>query len=204
MKRSMRRNTTKISPTEELKKAHHEIKNLKLENAKLRRIIYGARSEKIKAEQENSNQLALFERPVEIEEEPSEEPKPKKKQKRPGRKPMPEHFEEEVVFVKAPLSETFDKHGNKLSLLGHEISKRLKFIPATFIIVVTKREKWGHKDSRQLVFTAPPPKNIVPKGKYSDSFIHFVIFQKFFMSLPLYRQIQDYGSSNLEISKSVL
>lgn len=211
MKKINERNTKFTSTTDELKEVYKQVghlkvtvENLKLENEKLRRIIYGSRSEKITPqEDENPNQKTLFDTLV-LTEDKEEPPPKKKKQKRPGRKPAPKHFEERIVIEEAPIEKTFDKLGNKLSLLGYEESKRLEFVPATFVNVITKREKWGHKDSRELVFIVPPPKAIVAKGKFTDSFLHHIVFQKFFMSIPLYRQIQDYRGTGLDISKSVL
>jgi len=211
MKTEQTRNTTFETIEQEVEVLRDKNESLQLENEALKfrlkqleRIVFGSRSEKIKPEDENPNQLSLFEVPVEQPEEPKEEEPPKKKQRRPGRKPIPCHLEERVEIITVPLDKTFDEFGEKLFLLGYDISERLEYVPGFFRRVVLKKERWGYRDTRDPIFIAPTPKAIVPKGKFTDSFLHFVVFQKFFMSIPLYRQIQDYSATGVEISKSVL
>jgi len=212
MKNKNTRNTTFITLQQENEALQTKNEALQIENEALKfrieqleRVVFGSRSEKLKhQEDEHPNQKTLFEVPVEQLEDQSQEKPQKKKQRRPGRKPFPTHLEERVVIIEAPIESTFDEFGEKLTLLGYDISERLEYVPGFFRKVVMKKERWGYSDSRDVLFITPTPKAIVEKGKFMDSFLHYLVFQKFFMSLPLYRQIQDYNATGVEISKSVL
>lgn len=184
-----------------------EDKNEKLliENARLRRIAFGNKSERSKKPYD-PNQHHLFE--LEVEEdaspEPVEKPEPEKLKKKAARKKVPTHFETKVIILEAPADKRFDFQGRPLALLGYETSDRLDYEKGRHIHLITKREKWGYADSRDLVYTAEPLQAIVPKGKLTDNFLLHIIVQKFFMGLPLYRQMQEHNSMGAELAKSTL
>jgi transposase len=183
-------------------------KNEELEalNARLVRILYGRKSEKT-LKGDDPGQHSLFEVPVQEEPEPEEKEaaSPKKgKVKKKGPKKLPEDLPTKELILPAPEDQKVDAQGTALAFLGYEKSERLEYIAAQKIRIIIKREKWGYKDSREVISTAEPLKAIVPKGKFMDSFVLAIIFQKFFMGLPLYRQVQEHNAGGLNLAKSTL
>ncbi|MGH8191934.1 MAG: IS66 family transposase [Rhodanobacteraceae bacterium] len=215
---------------EEMRQLRGEVAHLRERNeamahqiTQLKKIVFGSKSERTSLLQDVPvEQGALFtvpavENPIEPDaaapvEAPTQDPsakaapatdaKPDKK--RSGRRPVPAHFEEQELVIEAPPEHRVNAQGHPLALLGYETSERLNRIPARFVRQTIKREKWGKPDTHELVYTAPPLNAIVPKGKLGDGLIGHVIFQKYFMAVPLYRQLQEYNAMGAELSKAIL
>lgn len=124
--------------------------------------------------------------------------------KRSGRRPVPTDLPTREIVIEAMPSERVNADGSPRIFLGYETSERIDYIPGHCIRTVVKREKWGDADTRELRHTAPPVKAIVPKGKLGDGLIGEVIYQKYFMAVPLYRQLQNYNVQGADLSKAVL
>lgn len=185
------------------KELQEKNEKLELENARLRRIAFGNKSERAK-KPDDPNQHHLFEAEIKEELEPEEKPEPEKPKKKAARKKVPTHFETKEVILEAPAERKVDFQGRPLALLGYEVSERLDYQSGKHIRLIIKREKWGYLDSRDVVHTAEPLQAIVPKGKLTDNFLLLIIFQKFFMGLPLYRQLQEHNSKGAELARSTL
>lgn len=126
------------------------------------------------------------------------------KRKRGKRRTNYQHLEEVEVEIKAPPEMRFDKKGEPLVHIGFEESTKIHRVPGKFQRIRYKREKLGYGDSRDWVYTVPPVKAIVPKGLFTDDFIHDIVIQKYFAGCPLYRQIQLYSSEGVKFAKSTL
>ncbi len=184
-----------------------ENKYLKLQVGYLKKIAFGSKRDRLPSQtEENPNQRYLFKIPVQIEEDSKEEspPKTEKSKKKAKRKPVPRHLETVEVLLEAPSEEKVSPTGEPWNLLGYEENEKIHLVAAKLQRVVYKREKWGDSTTREVKYTTPPPKCIVPKGKLTDEFIQEIIFQKYFLSVPLYRQIQEYGMQGVELAKSTL
>lgn len=183
-----------------------QIKYLKFQVEQLKKVVFGSKRDFVPPREDAKNQLYLFDTPVQVEEEPSVETKPKseKPKRKAKRKKVPPHLETIEVVIPAPESKKKTASGEELILLGYEVSEKLHQVPAKFQRLLIKREKYGYKNSREVLYTAPPPKCIVEKGRLSDTFIQEIVFQKYFLGVPLYRQIQNYKSQGVELAKSSL
>jgi transposase len=186
----------------ELLRAKNE--ELEFQIKQLRKILYGSKSEKTKTEEKAPDKTYLFETEVVQEKEAVEEKKKSTPKRKAVRKAVSAQLETKEIVIAAPEDKKYDSAGKKLSLLGYDSSERYDYQPAKILRVIIKLEKWGHSDSRDLVYTSKPPQTIVPKGILTDLFLLEIIYQKFFMSNPLYRQIQSYTSSGARFSKSTL
>jgi transposase len=212
-----------VSTEQEIASLRDEIARLKNENQYyreqidvLKRIVFGAKSEKSKTIAINAHQLHFFEF-AHFDQNPSDDPKadpktdpdadndsPKKPRKKYGRRRVsPEILSEEIV-ISALDDQKKDENGNPLALLGYEISERLHIQSSKLVRQIIKREKYGHKDSRETEYTAPVPPSIMPKGKLSDSFVIYVLTQKFFVGTPLYRLIRSLNVKGADLAKSTL
>ncbi|MGH7143344.1 MAG: IS66 family transposase [Planctomycetota bacterium] len=124
--------------------------------------------------------------------------------KRSGRRKVPAELPTREIVIEAPPHERVNPDGSPRIFLGYETSERIDYIPGHLVRTVFKREKYGDADTRELRHTAPPLKTIVPKGKLGDGLIEHVIFEKYFMAAPLYRQLQEYNAMGAGLSKAIL
>ena len=121
-----------------------------------------------------------------------------------GRRPVNRSLRPVEVIIEAPLSERVAADGTPLVLLGYETSEREHYIAAELVWQVCKRERWGLPDTREVVFIAPLPPTIVPKGKYSDETIIEAMFRKYVMLLPFGRMLGDFRAMGSDLSDSQL
>ena len=121
-----------------------------------------------------------------------------------GRRPVNRSLRSVDVIIEAPLSERFAADGTPLVLLGFETSEREHYIASELVRQIFKRERWGLPDTREVVYVAPLPPTIVPKGKYSDDVIIETMFRKYVMCLPFGRMLTDFRAMGSDLSDSQL
>lgn len=112
--------------------------NFQLE--KLRRMLFGKRSEKLPPRTDGLQQLELFEEAKkEIEDSEAEyleEISYKRKKRRAKRKPIPEDLHrEEVVIDVDPELRVCPDCGDEMQCIGHDTSEELEYIPALLFVV---------------------------------------------------------------------
>jgi transposase len=190
--------------SEELHSRSERIEHLKLMVAKLRHVIFGAKSEKILIE------LGQLELQLEDEETthaeveagaervaPLREPKA-----RLDRKPLPEHLPREVV-THAPGSDCCSDCGGQLRQFGEDISEQLEYVPDTFKVIRHVRPKFSCAGCDRIV-EAPAPSRPIERGLAGPGLLAHVIMSKFGDHLPLYRQSEIYARQDVEISRSTM
>ena len=121
-----------------------------------------------------------------------------------GRRPVNRSLRPVEVIIEAPLSERVAADGTPLVLLGFETSEREHYIASELVREIIKRERWGLPDTREVVFIAPLPPTLVPKGKYSDEAIIEAMFRKYVMLLPFGRMLGDFRAMGSDLSDSQL
>jgi transposase len=136
------------------------IAHLKLEIEKLRRSLYGTRSErKARLLEQMELQLEDLEASATEDELAAQNAAARAQRvssferKRPSRKPFPDHLPRERVVIAAP-----DKcpccASTNLSKLGEDITETLEVIPRQWKVVQTVREKFSCRDCEKI--TQPP------------------------------------------------
>jgi transposase len=191
------------------KAAEALINYLKLEIEKLRRQIYGSRSER-KARLLEQMELQLEElEATATEDELAAERAAAQTQtvrsfqrKRPSRKPFPDHLPRERVVVAAP--ENCPCCGSsKLSKLGEDITETLEVIPRQWKVIQTVREKFSCRDCETI--TQPPaPFHVTPRGFAGPNLLAMILFEKFGQHQPLNRQSERYAREGIDLSLSTL
>ena len=145
------------------------IAHLKLEIEKLRRQLYGRRSErKVRLLNQLELQLEDLEAAASEDEAAAEKAATKTEtvksfqRRRPSRKPFPEHLPRERIVVPAP--ESCPCCGSaKLSKLGEDVTETLEVIPRQWKVIQTVREKFSCRDCETI--TQPPaPFHVTPRG----------------------------------------
>jgi transposase len=185
------------------------ISYLKLEIEKLRRQLYGRRSER-KALLLEQMELQLEElEATATEDEMAAERTAARTQTvqsfqrwRPARKPFPAHLPRERVVIPAP--ESCPCCGsNKLSKLGEDITETLEVIPRQWKVIQTVREKFSCRQCETI--TQPPaPFHVTPRGFAGPNLLAMILFEKFSQHQPLNRQSERYAREGIDLSLSTL
>jgi transposase len=190
--------------SEELRSRSDRIEHLKLMVEKLRRMIFGTKSEKIVVKLE---QLELELEDTETThaelEAAAERLAPAKEPKaRPERKPLPEHLTREVV-THAPNRDCCPDCGGQLRHFGEDVSEQLEYIPESFKVIRHVRPKFACTGCDRIV-EAPAPSRPIERGLAGPGLLAHVIVSKFADHLPLYRQSEIYARQGVEIARSTL
>jgi transposase len=189
---------------DELRSRSEQIEHLKLLVEKLRRTIFGRKSEKIVV------QLEQFE--LELEEletaqaaaetiadaiRPEADPAA-----RPRRKPLPEHLRREDV-THTPEHECCPGCGGYLKQFGEDVSEQLEYVPESFKVIRHVRPKFACTACERVV-EAPAPSRPIERGLAGPALLAHVLVSKFCDHLPLYRQSEIYARQGVEIERSTL
>ena len=144
------------------------IARLRLEIEKLRRTLYGARSERrdrlidqLEMQLEDAEADATEDELAAERSTPSTVVKPFER-RRPARRPFPEHLPRERVVIPAP--ESCPCCGSsKLSKLGEDVTETLEVVPRQWKVVQTVRERFSCRQCEAI--TQPPaPFHVTPRG----------------------------------------
>jgi transposase len=191
------------------KAAEALISYLKLEIEKLRRQVYGSRSER-KARLLEQMELELEElEATATEDELAAERAAAQTQtvksfqrKRPSRKPFPDHLPRERVVIPGP--ESCPCCGSsRLSKLGEDITETLEVVPRQWKVIQTVREKFSCRDCETI--TQPSaPFHVTPRGFAGPNLLAMILFEKFGQHQPLNRQSERYRREGIDLSLSTL
>ena len=182
---------------------------LKLEIEKLRRELYGSRSErKARLLEQMELQLEDLEATATEDELAAEKVAVRTQtvksfeRKRPSRKPFPDHLPRERVVITAPASCPCCGSA-KLSKLGEDITETLEVIPRQWKVIQTVREKFSCRECEKI--TQPPaPFHVTPRGFAGPNLLAMILFEKFGQHQPLNRQSERYRREGIDLSVSTL
>jgi len=185
------------------------IAHLKLAIEKLRRELYGTRSErKARLLDQMELQLEELEASATADELAAEQAAARTQtvksfaRKRPSRKPFPEHLPRERIVIAAP--ESCPCCGSmKLSKLGEDITETLEVIPRQWKVIQTVREKFSCR-SCETIAQPPAPFHVTPRGFAGPNLLAMILFEKFGQHQPLNRQSERYASEGIDLSVSTL
>jgi len=178
-----------------------QIEKLLLQLARLKRMQFGATSEKLDREIE---QLELL---IEELQTPSAVPPRSStadaatEKAVPVRRPLPAHLPRESV-VHAPAA-ACPSCGGTLRAIGENISEMLDYVPAHWKVIRHVRPKCAC-DACQRIVQADAPSRPIPRGLAAPSLLAHVLVAKYCDSLPLHRQAEIYARDGVEIERSTL
>jgi transposase len=181
----------------------------KLEIAKLKRRIYGPRSERT-ARLIDQMELELEDLEAAATEDEIAAEKAAAKttkvaaftRKRPSRQPFPEHLPRERVVVPAPT--TCDCcGGTRLRKLGETVTETLEVIPRQWKVIQHVREKMTCRDCEKIS-EPPAPFHVTPRGWAGPSLLAMLLFEKFGQHQPLNRQAERYAREGVPLALSTL
>src|SRR5246500_1345810 len=190
-----------LAQQEKLLSRDSEIEHLKLIIAKLRRMMFGTKSEKITREIEQL-ELKLEELEVRKSERAEAEPGSEPSRQRPSRQPLPEHLPREV-HVHMPDRDTCTACGGGLSKLGEDVSEMLEYVPASFKVIRHVRPQLCCTKC-DVIHEAPAPSRPIERGLAGPGLLAHVLVAKYADHLPLYRQSEIYAREGVDLDRSTL
>ncbi|MCB1567225.1 MAG: IS66 family transposase [Xanthomonadales bacterium] len=183
-----------------------QIEALTYEVARLRRLQFSARSERMDAEQRSlfdetiAADLAAAEAQLDAlkrESQPASTPK-----QTPRRQPLPAELPR-VTTVHEPDCNGCTQCGGELVKVGEHIRERLACQPIEFFV---RREVFPQYACRpcERIVAEPVPPAILDRSQADPSLLAQVTIAKYLDHLPLYRQEGIYARSGVELSRSTL
>jgi len=196
-----------LAQQEQLLSHENEIAHLKLLIAKLQRMQFGRKSEKLTQQIE---QLEL--RLEELQAKPDENASQPQKQHpstfspasaaKPARRALPDHLPRQTQRHD-PKESACPDCGGELRTLGEDISEMLEYVPASFLVVRHVRPKLSCTKCDRIVQAAAPSRPI-ERGVAGPGLLAHVLVSKYTDHLPLYRQSEIYERQGVELERSTL
>jgi transposase len=178
----------------EKRQLEHEKLRLQHELAVLLRRVFGRRSEKV-----DPNQLQLMLGIIEAHAIPGQAaveadsgeriPRVSRKSGRGhGRQVLPAELPRRVEIVDVPEAERrCGRCGQEKAVIGHDVSEKLEYVPASYHVVQTKRVKRACPAGHGVTI-APAAPQAVEKSLAAEGLLAHVVVSKYADHLPLYRQ----------------
>jgi len=179
-----------------------EIEHLKLWIAKLQRMQFGRKSEKLDRQIE---QLELRLEDLQADEGQSASAAQRcGKAPRPSRqkKPLPAHLPREER-QHLPVQNACPACGGRLKHLGEDVAEQLEYVPAHFKVIRHVRPKLACSCCDGIVQAAAPAR-VIERGLPGPGLLAHVLVSKFADHLPLYRQSVIYARAGVELSRALL
>ncbi|HEY1742296.1 MAG TPA: IS66 family transposase [Granulicella sp.] len=190
-----------LAQQEKLLSRDSEIEHLKLVIAKLRRMMFGTKSEKVTREIEQL-ELKLEELETRQAERARTIPTVTDAKNKPTRRPLPEHLPCEV-HTHLPLEDACSQCGGELRKLGEDVSEMLEYVPASFKVLRHVRPKLSCTKC-DVIVEAPTPSRPIERGLAGPGLLAHVLVSKYADHCPLYRQSEIYARAGVDLDRSTL
>jgi transposase len=188
------------------------IAHLRLTIEKMRREIYGPRSER-KARLLDQMELELEELEAAAAEDDLAAAKAAATasnttvvhaftRKKPSRKPFPAHLPRERVIVSGPTA-CACCGSTRLAKLGEDVTETLEVVPRQWKVVQYVREKFTCR-ACEAISQTPAPFHVLPRGFAGPSLLAMIVFEKYGQHQPLNRQAERYAREGVDLSLSTL
>jgi transposase len=194
---------------EQLLSRQSEIEHLKLLLAKLQRMQFGRKSEKLERQIE---QLELWLEDLEAKSAGSTSPEESQfapsapsiliTTAKPRRRPLPEHLPR-TTETHLPQASVCPDCGGGLRKLGEDVSEVLEYVPACFRVIQHVRPKLSCRRCERIV-QAPAPSRPIARGLAGPGLLAHVLISKYCDHQPLYRQSEIYARAGVELERSTL
>ena len=122
--------------------------------------------------------------------------------KKTGRKPFPEHLPRERVVVPGPTACTCCG-SDRLAKIGEDVTETLEVVLRKWKVIQTVREKFTCR-ACESIGQAPAPFHVIPRGWAGPNLLAMMLFEKYGQHQPINRQSQRYAREGVELSLSTL
>src|SRR5271170_3528291 len=193
-----------ISERDALQEQNDRIRHLLL---KLKRMQFGAKSERLPEEQLQLGlealEQAIARGEAEAEKRDPELHKERVSKRRASRGALPVHLPRIEVTL-APEDTACPCCQVAMTVIGEDSSERLDVIPAQFRVIVTKRPKLVCRACAGPVVQMPAPARLIEGGIPTEALVAHVLVSRYADHLPLYRQAQIMARQGVILDRSTL
>ncbi len=187
-----------------------ELERLRLIIARLRRLQFGRKSEKIQREIEQLElQLDDLEENAAEKNQRAENTLPPPAAaifasvtEKPARRPLPDHLPRQTE-THQPEQESCPGCGGELRKLGEDVSEMLEYVPARFKVIRHVRPKLSCTKC-DVIVQAEAPSRPIARGLAGPGLLAHVLVSKYADHQPLYRQAEIYAREGVELERSTL
>ena len=173
----------------------------------LRRMHFGARSERLPEEQLQLGleaiEQAIARADAEAEKHDPELRKDNATKRRASRGALPAHLPRVEVTL-TPEDTACPCCRTTMTVIGEDTSERLDVIPAQFRVIVTKRPKLACRACAGTVVQASAPARLIEGGIPTEAMVAHVLVARYADHLPLYRQAQILERQGIILERSTL
>ena len=174
---------------------------------KLKRMQFGARSERLPEEQLQLGledlEAAIAEGEARAEKRDPELGRDKAAKRRANRGRLPAHLPRIEVTL-APEDTACPCCRGPMAVIGTDSAERLDVVPAQFRVLVTHRPKLACRACDGVVVQAPAPPRLIEGGLPTEALVAHVLVARYADHLPLYRQAQMMARQGVELDRSTL
>ena len=189
---------------EKIEEDEREIEHLRAQIEKLRRMLFGTRSEKLRREVEQAEAL-LKQREQESDRYSGREDDPlvprQLRQSR-HRRPLPAHLPREIHRLE-PEESCCPECGGELDYLGEVSAEQLELVSSALKVIRTERVKKACTKCDCIV-EAPAPSRPIERGIAGPGLLARVLTGKYCEHLPLYRQSEIFARQGAELSRALI
>lgn len=206
------RDTQAAAQAQQIKFKDAQLERITFELARLKAWKFGARTERMNAEQRQMFEETAAEDEASLEAQlqalkgssQSVEAAAPDAKRRPRRQPLPEQLRR-VEHCHEPENTTCPSPGcgQAMVRIGEDVSERLDIVPAEFFVHRHVRGKWACKCCQVLV-QEPVAPQIIDKGMPSSGLLAHTLVSRFVDHLPYYRQEQINARSGVHTPRSTL
>lgn len=194
---------------DQLTKSQREIAALRHELDILCQRLFGKKSERVDPRQlqlaleQLGNERGSITEPVEMDS--GETPVRGHTRRRPtGRRPLPAHLPRQRVVIDLSDAEKQCPCGGRRTPIGEDISEKLEYHPASFVVIQTVRPKYACLDCHEGIVEAPAPPQAVEKSLAAEGLLAHVVVSKYVDHLPLHRLEGIFARERIDLPRSTL
>lgn len=174
-----------------------QLESLKQQFLNLRRLHFGAKSERL------PGQAELFQETASLPVPPEEKIRIAYERKRRGRPALPKDLPRERIDY--DLSEAEKSEFDSVQRIGEEVSETLEYTPAKLIVIEHARAKYAcRKDGESTIRTAFAQPSPLPKTNAGAGLLAQILVSTFADHLPLNRQETIFRRHGVELPRSTL
>lgn len=183
-----------------------EVENLRLKHEldQLRKMIFGAKSERYVPAGSPEQLMMGFETavlpsvPIEQQVSYTRKSSAGATSKHAGRLPLPEGLLRHQIIIEPVGIDT-----SSLKKIGEEITEELEYTPGKLFVKQYVRPKYANPSTGGVI-CAELPERPITKGIAGPALLAYIIISKFVNHMPVYRQIQQFSREGVNIPSSTI
>jgi transposase len=195
---------------------HEQVTTLQREKASLQhqldilcRRLFGKKADRVDPRQlqlaleQLTNEPGPVTEPIEMDS--GETPGRGYRRRRPtGRRPLPAHLPRRRVELDVPEADKQCACGRTKDRIGEDVSEKLEYEPARFVVVQTVRAKYACGKCHEGIIEAPAPPQAVEKSLAGEGLLAHLVVSKYVDHQPLYRESAIFAREGVDLSRSTL